>query len=35
MRRTSANEPARECAPLAPDELAAPRITASLLNASF
>jgi hypothetical protein len=35
MRRTSANERARECAALAPDELAAPHITAALLTASF
>jgi hypothetical protein len=35
MRRTSANERARECAPLAPNELAATRITAALLTASF
>jgi hypothetical protein len=30
-----ATERARECAPSAPDELAAPRITAALLTASF
>jgi hypothetical protein len=35
MWRTSATERIRECAPPAHDELAAPRMSAALLTASF